>query len=93
MPPVSGSEEGRGAGARMPEPPASHNEPMVLRVLVHKAEEGGYWAEVPALPGCFTQAETLEEIRARAKEAIEAYLGEGDDADPGDAVEVLEIAV
>jgi len=43
-------------------------------VRVHRAEEGGYWAEVPALPGCFTQGETLDEIKAMAKEAIEGYL-------------------
>ncbi|HWA82263.1 MAG TPA: type II toxin-antitoxin system HicB family antitoxin [Fimbriimonadaceae bacterium] len=45
---------------------------MILRVIVHKAEEGGYWAEVPSLPGCFTQAETLEELRERAQESIAA---------------------
>lgn len=43
-------------------------------VKVHPAEEGGFWAEVPALPGCFTQGETIEEIAAMAKEAIECYL-------------------
>ena len=47
---------------------------MVLRVVIHEAEEGGFWAEVPALPGCLTQAETLVELRVRAKEAIEGYL-------------------
>lgn len=40
---------------------------MILKVIVRMAEEGGYWAEVPSLPGCFTQAETLEELRERAK--------------------------
>lgn len=43
-------------------------------VKVHSAEEGGYWAEVPALPGCFTQGETLDEVKSMAKEAIEGYL-------------------
>jgi len=43
-------------------------------VLVHKAEEGGYWLEVPALEGCFTQGETKAEVLANAKEAIELYL-------------------
>ena len=32
---------------------------MKIRAIVHEAEEGGYWAEVPAVPGCATQAETL----------------------------------
>jgi predicted RNase H-like HicB family nuclease len=44
-------------------------------VRVHRAKEGGYWAEVPALPGCFTQGETLDGVKEMAKEAIEGYLG------------------
>jgi len=43
-------------------------------VKIHPAAEGGYWAEVPALPGCFTQAETVEEATAMVHEAIESYL-------------------
>jgi predicted RNase H-like HicB family nuclease len=45
-----------------------------LEVVVHKAEEGGYWAEVPALPGCFSQAETLAELRRNIQEAVDLYL-------------------
>lgn len=66
---------------------------MTFKVLVHNAEEGGYWAEVPSLPGCFTQAETLEELRSRAKEAIEGYLGVGDKAAAPPDGELWEIAV
>jgi len=43
-------------------------------ILVYKAEEGGYWAEVPALPGCFSQGETIEETMENTKEAIESHL-------------------
>lgn len=43
-------------------------------VNVHRAKEGGYWAEVPALPGCFTQGENLSDIEARATEAIACHL-------------------
>jgi predicted RNase H-like HicB family nuclease len=43
-------------------------------VVIHEAEEGGYWLEVPALEGCFTQGETLEEVMENAKEAIALYL-------------------
>jgi len=43
-------------------------------VKVNPAAEGGYWAEVPALPGCFTQGETLEEVTAFARQAIESHL-------------------
>lgn len=44
-------------------------------VKIHPAEEGGFWAEVPVLPGCYTQGETIEEIAMMARDAIECYLG------------------
>ena len=47
---------------------------MEYRVVIHEAEEGGYWLEVPALEGCFTQGETLEGVLENAKEAIALYL-------------------
>ena len=47
-----------------------------LRVVVHQADEGGYWAEVPALPGCFSQAERLAEWRANVQAAVDLYLDE-----------------
>ena len=47
---------------------------MEYTILIHKAEEGGFWAEVPALPGCFSQGETIEETIANTKEAIELHI-------------------
>jgi predicted RNase H-like HicB family nuclease len=47
---------------------------MEYTVLVHPAEEGGFWAEVPELPGCLSQGETIEEALSNTKEAIEAHL-------------------
>ncbi|MGC9445358.1 MAG: type II toxin-antitoxin system HicB family antitoxin [Candidatus Methanospirareceae archaeon] len=47
---------------------------MEYTVMIHRAEEGGYWAEVPALPGCFSQGETIEETMSNIKEAIAAHL-------------------
>jgi predicted RNase H-like HicB family nuclease len=47
---------------------------MKLKVVVHEAEEGGYWAEVPAIPGCATQGETFEELLSNLYEAIEGCL-------------------
>ena len=44
---------------------------MKLKVIVHKAEEGGYWAEVPAIPGCATQGESFEELMTWRKEYFE----------------------
>jgi predicted RNase H-like HicB family nuclease len=65
---------------------------MVFRVLIHTAEEGGYWAEVPALPGCVTQGESISQIQERAREAILAYL-DVDDLTTPEGVSVMEIAV
>lgn len=47
---------------------------MDYTVLVHPAEEGGYWTEVLALPGCFSQGESIEEALANTKEAIESHI-------------------
>ena len=47
---------------------------MEYSVVVHDAEEGGYWVEVPALPGCYSQGETVEESLENVREAIELYL-------------------
>jgi predicted RNase H-like HicB family nuclease len=47
---------------------------MEYTVLVYKAEEGGHWAEVPALPGCYSQGETVEETMKNVKEAVEAHI-------------------
>jgi predicted RNase H-like HicB family nuclease len=47
---------------------------MEYSVIVRKAEENGYWVEVPALPGCYSQGETVEETLDNAREAIELYL-------------------
>lgn len=47
---------------------------MKLKVVVHEAEEGGYWAEVPAIPGCATQGETFEELLKNLYEAVEGCL-------------------
>ena len=42
---------------------------MKLKVIVHEAEEGGYWAEVPSIPGCATQGETFAELLQNLYEA------------------------
>ncbi|MFH0764812.1 MAG: type II toxin-antitoxin system HicB family antitoxin [Calditrichota bacterium] len=47
---------------------------MTLKVIIHEAEEGGYWGEVPALPGCATQGETLDELLASVREAVAGWL-------------------
>jgi len=47
---------------------------MKIKVVVHQADEGGYWAEVPAIPGCATQGETFEELLKNLYEAVEGCL-------------------
>ena len=47
---------------------------MKLKIIIHKAEEGGYWAEVPAIVGCATQGDTFEELLENIYEAIEGCL-------------------
>ena len=50
------------------------NSTMTFTVLVHEDRDGGYWAEVPELPGCMSQGETLDELEANIREAIEGVL-------------------
>jgi predicted RNase H-like HicB family nuclease len=45
-----------------------------IKVVVHEAEEGGFWAEVPAIPGCASQGETMDELLRNVQEAVEGCL-------------------
>ena len=56
---------------------------MKFKVIVHEAEEGGYWAEVPALPGCATQGRTFDALLSNIHEAVEGCL----------AVDVLDVSL
>jgi len=47
---------------------------MKVKIVVHEAQEGGYWAEVPAIPGCVTQGETIPELIENLYDAVEACL-------------------
>lgn len=67
---------------------------MKLKVIVHEAEEGGYWAEVPAIPGCATEGDTFQELLENIYEAVEGCLSV--DVPPFETnhnAQVLEIAV
>jgi predicted RNase H-like HicB family nuclease len=66
---------------------------MKLKVHIHKAEEGGYWAEVPAIPGCVTQGETFEELLQNIYEAVEGCLSIDIDTPQSDNTQIVEIAV
>ncbi|MEH1934761.1 MAG: type II toxin-antitoxin system HicB family antitoxin [Nostoc sp.] len=67
---------------------------MKIRAIIHPAEEGGYWAEVPALTGCITEGDTREEVIANLKDAIEGWLEVANSRNTIEStVKVVEIAV
>ena len=67
---------------------------MKIKAIVHQAEEGGYWAEVPALPGCITEGDTMEELESNLKDAIEGWLEvANDNYATEDNTQILEVAV
>ncbi len=67
---------------------------MRIRAIIHPAEEGGYWAEVPALPGCITEGDSMEEVMANLKDAIEGWLDVANNRDVVESTDqVVEIAV
>ncbi len=66
---------------------------MKIKVIVHDAEEGGYWAEVPAIPGCATEGETFEELLKNLYEAVEGCLSVDVKEPAAKQGRVLEIAI
>jgi predicted RNase H-like HicB family nuclease len=67
---------------------------MKVKVIIHEAEEGGYWAEVPSIPGCMTQGETIPELLTSLYDAVEGCLSvDLEQAELGDKDTVMEIAV
>ena len=67
---------------------------MKLKVVIHKAEEGGYWAKVPSIPGCATQGETFDELLTNLYEAVEGCLSvDVEDSDVATGDKVMEISV
>ncbi|MEX2317947.1 MAG: type II toxin-antitoxin system HicB family antitoxin [Pirellulales bacterium] len=65
---------------------------MKLTVFVHPAEEGGLWAEVPALPGCVSEGDTLDETLANVREAAEGWLEVSGERVTADAqAQVIEV--
>jgi predicted RNase H-like HicB family nuclease len=67
---------------------------MTLKAIIHSAKEGGFWAEVPALPGCMTQGETIDEVKVNLREAVEGWLSvETNEATLAGDDQVIEVAV
>jgi predicted RNase H-like HicB family nuclease len=67
---------------------------MKLSVVIHKAEEGGFWSEVPAIPGCATQGESFEDLLKNLYEAVEGCLSvDLETVITSDTDKILEIVV
>lgn len=67
---------------------------MKLKVIIHLAEEGGFWAEVPAIQGCATQGDTIEELLKNIYEAVEACLSiDLEQIEISETDKILELAV
>jgi len=67
---------------------------MKLKVIIHEADEGGLWAEVPAIPGCMTQGEDMKELIENIYDAVNGCLSiDMKDVVLGDKDEVMELAV
>lgn len=62
-------------------------------ILVHKCEEGetGYWAEVTEMPGCVSQGETLDELRANIQEAMGAVCHQSQTSIPDDISSIFSM--
>lgn len=67
---------------------------MKIKVVFHKEEEGGYWVEVPSLPGCLSQGDTKEEAETNIKDAIKLWfeVTEGEIEQQEDS-EIVEIEI
>ena len=67
---------------------------MKLKVIVHEAEEGGFWTEVPSIPGCATQGDSFDELLSNIYEAVEGCLSvDVQDIPVSGKDKVMEIAV
>jgi predicted RNase H-like HicB family nuclease len=64
-------------------------------VVIHEDPEGGFWGEVPALPGCYSQGETVEELKHNIREAIAGVLEvlKEQGQEPDSNIQILDVAV
>jgi predicted RNase H-like HicB family nuclease len=64
-------------------------------VIIHEDPDGGFWGEVPALPGCYSQGETVEELRKNIREAIAGVLEvmNEDGGQPESNIQIVDVAV
>ena len=68
---------------------------QTFALVIHEDPEGGFWAEVPALPGCYSQGETIDELKDNIREAIAGVLQvlREEGKEPDASVRILDVAV
>ena len=66
---------------------------MIFKIIVEKDESGYYVGEVPALPGCFSQGKTIEELKVNITEVIEGWLEVMNDRAKKGNAQVFEVTV
>jgi predicted RNase H-like HicB family nuclease len=67
---------------------------LKIKIIIHEAEEGGFWAEVPAIPGCATEGETFEELLQNLYQAIEGCLSvDIESFETNERDKIMEIAI
>ena len=64
-------------------------------VIIHEDPEGGFWAEVPALPGCYSQGETVDELKQNIRDAIAGVLEvlREEGREPDSNIQILDVAI
>jgi predicted RNase H-like HicB family nuclease len=64
-------------------------------IVIHEDPDGGFWAEVPALPGCYSEGETIDELKHNIREAIGGVLDvlKQEGREPDSNVQILDVAV
>ena len=64
-------------------------------VVIHEDPDGGFWGEVPALPGCYSQGETVDELKNNIREAITGVLEvlKEQGREPDWNIQILDVAV
>ena len=81
--------------ANMPRGSCEDESVQKYTIVIHQESEGGYWAEVPALPGCYSQGETIDDLKENVREAIFGVLEvmEAQGKRPEGNIQILDIAV
>ena len=67
--------------------PGRMDRTMKLKIVIHREEDGRYSVAIPALPGCYSCGDTVDEARANIRAAAEGWLGANSDRNPFDGIE------